>query len=333
MRSRFPKLTNFFSFFSKECIFCDKKSASIACSFPDCKFRYHLICGFREFCLFEFENLFLSKCHNHHGITHEFAHTKDEECRICFQPMGSYNPITSILPTCCKRGFIHRDCLIEYANSAGYYFKCILCSSADFRNEAKKIGVFVPDRDANWELESGAYSEIYFKHKFCDVTMCLCPFGRKYTNSGKWIIFKCIHCAATGTHKACFENIDIKKGFECFQCRKIIYKSNLDTSAVNLDETLDIQAITTSSIFSEKLQALREAFETFKMNKTIAEQYDYDVSEDDNESSIPELEKNVVEDSDQEEDNPIFIQRKKRIDERNMRSFMLSRFMNDTQDK
>lgn len=242
--------------------------------------------------------------------------------------MGLYNPITSILPKCCKLGFIHRDCLIVYAKSAGYYFKCILCSSSDFRVEAKKRGVFVPDRDANWELETGAYSEIYFKHKFCDVSNCLCPFGRKFNQSGKWKIFKCLHCAATGSHKACFENIDIKKGFECFQCRKIIYNSNLDTTVVNLDEALEIQQTNNmSSIFSEKLESLREAFVTYTMNKTVAEQYDYD--EDVSESSIPELEKNVIEDSDQEEDNRFLIQTRKQIDESNLRNFILSRFMND----
>lgn len=246
--------------------------------------------------------------------------------------MGEYNPITSILPKCCKRGFIHRHCLIEYANSSGYYFKCVLCSSPDFRNEVRKRGVFVPDRDAHWELEKGAYSEIYFNHKFCDVTTCLCPFGRKFNDTGKWKIFKCIHCAGTGTHKACFDIIDRKKGFECFQCRKIIYKSNLDISVVNLDETLDIHQVDRKSlIFPEKLQALREAFEIFKSNKTVAEDYDYDFTEDVSESSVPELEKNIVEDSDQEEENPILIQLNKKIDEKNMRCYMLSRFMKDNQ--
>lgn len=288
-----------------------------------------MICGFKNSCLFEFEKEFPSKCPRHHGIVDEYAHTEDTECYVCFQPMGPYNPVTSILPKCCKIGFIHRNCLMEYAYSAGYYLKCLLCKNPEFRNEVRRRGVFVPDRDAKWELEKGAFAEIYFTHTFCDITNCACPFGREFVDTKKWKFFKCIHCGATGTHKACFEMIDIKKGFECFQCRRIVYKNNLETTVVNLDETFDVcEENNENSIFSEKLRSLREAFQLFiSTNPTVAEAYDD--TEAVSESSVPELEKNVVEDSEEEETNPIYIQRKKTIDEQNMRSYMLSRFMKD----
>lgn len=245
--------------------------------------------------------------------------------------MGPYNPVKSILPKCCKLGFIHRNCLMEYAESAGYYLKCILCRSTEFRSEVRKRGVFVPDRDAQWELEKGAFSEIYFSQKFCDITNCACPFGRKYVDTGKWKIFKCIHCGATGTHKACFEMLDMEKGFECFQCRKIVYKNNLEMSMVTLDETLDVRK-QHNDIFTEKLQALRETFKAFILkNPAVAEAYIMLNDTDDiDELSIPELERNVFELADDEKKEPSVPFRKKRkIELENMRSYVLSRFLNN----
>ncbi|VDD75044.1 unnamed protein product [Mesocestoides corti] len=61
---------------------------------------------------------------------------------------------------CCRPAWMHRDCAAGYARSAGlHHVKCPLCFNRDtFISTLLKFGVWVPDRDASWELEPGAFA-------------------------------------------------------------------------------------------------------------------------------------------------------------------------------
>nr|CDS23273.1 G2:M phase specific E3 ubiquitin protein ligase [Echinococcus granulosus] len=59
---------------------------------------------------------------------------------------------------CCRIAWMHRECVAAYACSAGlHHVKCPICFDRDvFIPTIIDFGVWVPDRDASWELESGS---------------------------------------------------------------------------------------------------------------------------------------------------------------------------------
>ncbi|VDL60842.1 unnamed protein product [Hymenolepis diminuta] len=56
---------------------------------------------------------------------------------------------------CCRPAWMHRDCIAGYGRSAGlHHLKCPFCSDTKtFIPTVVRYGVWVPDRDASWELE------------------------------------------------------------------------------------------------------------------------------------------------------------------------------------
>lgn len=77
-------------------------------------------------------------------------HTAKEMCTICYEPMGSFHQVNSVLSPCCKAYWFHKRCLMEFAKNAGYFFKCPMCNNEEtFRNAVKLRGIFVPDRYAD----------------------------------------------------------------------------------------------------------------------------------------------------------------------------------------
>ncbi|KAF0043779.1 hypothetical protein F2P81_002937 [Scophthalmus maximus] len=56
--------------------------------------------------------------------------------------------------------------------------KCTLCSNKEnFQEEMLRMGIFIPERDASWELEENAYSELLEVYERCDALVCLCSDG------------------------------------------------------------------------------------------------------------------------------------------------------------
>ncbi|KAL6081007.1 hypothetical protein STEG23_029112 [Scotinomys teguina] len=72
------------------------------------------------------------------------------------------------------------DCNQKYAHtSAKHFFKCPQCNNREeFPREMLRMGVHIPDRDAAWELEPGAFSELYQRYQHCDAPICLYEQGR-----------------------------------------------------------------------------------------------------------------------------------------------------------
>jgi G2/M phase-specific E3 ubiquitin-protein ligase len=134
---------------SEKCCYCDNKSANLECAQPNCEQKFHLVCGFKNKCHFDFVE-FVAYCDQHTQIEHDKekveAFDATDFCYTCFDEIGEYHPVTCVLPKCCQLGWSHRECLRKFANNAGYKFRCTLCTDTIFRQQARRDGIFVPDR-------------------------------------------------------------------------------------------------------------------------------------------------------------------------------------------
>ena len=99
------------------------------------------------------------------------------------------------------------------ASAAGSdHTKCPLCNSREaFQQEMLRCGIYIPDKDAEWELEEGAFQvglnkkmwcegtlqDLYTRHSTCDAPSCTCPHGRGHQEAEtEWELVLCELCAA-----------------------------------------------------------------------------------------------------------------------------------------
>lgn len=205
---------------SAKCFYCGEKSATITCKRRSCKRNFHSICGFQHNCLFQFSEQFDSYCHTHHGIKDKSIEGHDK-CMICWELMGDYHPITSI-PSCCRSGWFHAICIRKAAIFSGYMFSCPLCGHRkdEFLAAVRNRGIYVPMRDAAWELSQNAYGSLLFQYRSCDAKKCFCPNGRDFAvkrSRSKWFLLKCIYCGSKGIHFGCSSH-DLQDEFKCTEC-------------------------------------------------------------------------------------------------------------------
>lgn len=134
-------------------------------------------------------------------------------CVICYEAVDGYPTVNTFWPPCCARdAWFHRSCLQRMALSAGmHYLKCPLCNDKDnFYQAVVTQGYYVPDRDAAWELEQNAFSEIYEREVPCSAADCKCPMGRSHdADNGAWCIKLCLLCGSSGVHNACTDNAHV----------------------------------------------------------------------------------------------------------------------------
>ncbi|XP_055321593.1 PHD finger protein 7-like [Sitodiplosis mosellana] len=204
-----------------KCYYCKKKCATVRCKNKKCPRYFHVKCGTENNCLFQFGGD--SYCHCHVDIKEKNTiHGDYWSCQICKEPMGPYNPITSI-PSCCNQGFFHRTCIQKHARAAGYLTKCPCCGNGfdtdnnEYRQFLAQRGIFCPDKDADWELSQDAYHSLLYVHNQCDARNCLCPNGRKHSARGEWRLHKCRYCGEKGIHNGC-RPTDTNNDFICNDC-------------------------------------------------------------------------------------------------------------------
>uniref|UniRef100_A0A8C9PZU7 PHD finger protein 7 n=1 Tax=Spermophilus dauricus TaxID=99837 RepID=A0A8C9PZU7_SPEDA len=109
----------------------------------------------------------------------------------------------------------------KYAHtSAKHFFKCPQCNNREeFPQEMLRMGIHIPDRDAAWELEPGAFSELYQRYQHCDAPICLYEQGRdSFQDEGKWRLILCATCGSHGTHRDCSSLRSNSKKWECDEC-------------------------------------------------------------------------------------------------------------------
>ncbi|XP_031447643.1 PHD finger protein 7-like isoform X2 [Phasianus colchicus] len=151
----------------------------------------------------------------------EAAATGTAQCAICLEAVEgcpSYN--TLICPSCTSAQF-HRHCIQGQAlRAALHHFRCPLCQDMQaFQAEMFRLGIKIPDRDAAWEVEEGAFHDLYQRHSSCDTSLCLCPIGWDYSeNTGPWRMLLCSSCGSCGTHQHCSAIAEDAESWECSGC-------------------------------------------------------------------------------------------------------------------
>ncbi|KAM9554535.1 G2/M phase-specific E3 ubiquitin-protein ligase isoform 2-T4 [Guaruba guarouba] len=212
------------------CNICRKKGASIGCVAPKCKRSYHFPCGTQKECIFQFMEDFRSYCWEHKPVqkfpVKESGGTS--QCTICLDLVEQLPIYTVLKSPCCKNAWFHRECLQYQALSAGiFFFRCTVCNNKDkFQKEMLRMGIYIPERDASWELEENAYEDLLQCYQHCDIRRCLCRKGRDYSKpDSKWEIKRCQCCGSRGTHLACSSMKSWEQNWECVECRNILVKS------------------------------------------------------------------------------------------------------------
>ncbi|XP_043914562.1 G2/M phase-specific E3 ubiquitin-protein ligase-like [Protopterus annectens] len=245
------------------CYICKKKGASIGCSIKSCRRSFHYPCGTENQCVFQFFEQYASFCGEHRPVQLVRSKRKHTVCAVCLDaviPKACYDVIKS---PCCKHTWFHRHCLQKHALSAGlFFFKCAICNSKDtFQQEMLRVGIHIPERDASWELEENAFSELLQRHQYCDAEECLCEMGRKFCQSkSKWDIVRCYYCGSRGTHVTCSALGSTRRRWTCPECHAILKRrADIASSSTGIvperkpgegDNDIDIQHISTASSLS-----------------------------------------------------------------------------------
>lgn len=204
------------------CFYCRKGSATAWCCDRRCRRFFHVACGMKNNCLFKFRGEFVSFCDRHHDIDNSghYIHNQYDECFICWEPIGEYNPLTSI-PSCCNQGWFHRNCMKQAALVSALELHCPLCGydKRGYRKLARDHGIFVPHQDAAWErsvFHVVVYDEFLGSHYRCDLD-CVCPRGR-YFDYGPWKLVICIYCGGFGAHWKCLPVPERTDDYICHTC-------------------------------------------------------------------------------------------------------------------
>ncbi|KAH8341059.1 hypothetical protein KR067_004397 [Drosophila pandora] len=225
----------------RKCEYCSKMGANVSCH--KCGDLFHMPCAVTNRCTIEFCGNFISYCDTCRPLDDYKAQIlknppKKQSCVICFETIHSCYLHCVSYGDCCRLGFAHMMCMRKYAMSSGYYLRCPWCRNSKFRDLIRLQSIFVPDRDAAWELEPNAYRDLHRSVFRCDQEECICPKGRQFTNK-TWSILMCKFCTVSGVHSKCLVGTqgvdkisDIPKDFKCTICVQIINSraENLETS-------------------------------------------------------------------------------------------------------
>ncbi|XP_029847529.2 G2/M phase-specific E3 ubiquitin-protein ligase isoform X2 [Ixodes scapularis] len=213
-----------------KCCYCNKFKATVACCLKMCEKKFHVGCGIANDCLLQFYGDFRAYCPDHRPNQHMTPkETGPASCLICACELVPQPSPRVLLTPCCKNSF-HKACLQAQAMSAGsHLFKCSVCNNKEaFQKEMLDYGISIPERDASWERQQGAYQELLYRYQRCDAVRCRCPMGREISLDGcsDWEVIPCSTCGSQGIHKACgnlsrapVQNANL---WICVQCRKVL---------------------------------------------------------------------------------------------------------------
>lgn len=267
------------------CRFCKKAGATISCKARGCKASFHFPCGSKAGCLYQFTGNYTSYCPQHKGsqaATHP-SPSPDLDCVVCFEPVVKKCTEAGRL-ACpgCGRNF-HSTCLQRMALASGSRcFKCPHCNNSDtFLAGMRMAGVYVPDKDADWEGKENSsfynYEDLYRQSKTCSNSVCLAGTRDEHKLGTKWEIILCDFCGLNGVHIEC-EGLDIHKpDFSCVDCKEPLDKLarqdwvtclayNVDNSVVKLGRLPDN---TPSIVIKVDFKGKKEVFSRIssKVNK------------------------------------------------------------------
>ncbi|KAM9777959.1 G2/M phase-specific E3 ubiquitin-protein ligase [Neosynchiropus ocellatus] len=192
-----------------KCVVCKEKGASVGCNIKSCRKTVHFPCGRSNKFLFQFTGLFPSFCPDH-SPTQTLSITSDlslpQTCSVCLDSLDPVLSYSVLKCPSCHASWFHRDCVQHQALSAGlFFFKCTLCNNKEeYQEEMLRMGIYIPERDASWESEANAYSELLEVYSNCDAETCVCSKGRSHSAKSGWFhVIRCLLCGSTGTHRKC----------------------------------------------------------------------------------------------------------------------------------
>ncbi|KAM9708988.1 G2/M phase-specific E3 ubiquitin-protein ligase [Menidia menidia] len=208
------------------CFGCKKKGACVGCNVRSCRRMVHFPCGRKQMFISQFTGLFPSYCRDHspsQSICVASDISLPQSCSICLdsiEPLLSYSVLKC--PSC-HTSWFHRDCVQRQAHSAGlFFFRCTLCNNKEnFQEEMIRMGIYIPERDASWELEANAYSDLLEVYNYCDSVTCLCESGRAHSAKSGWFeVIRCRLCGSKGTHRKCCGLKLDTRDWACGDCTK-----------------------------------------------------------------------------------------------------------------
>ncbi|XP_075883846.1 G2/M phase-specific E3 ubiquitin-protein ligase [Nelusetta ayraudi] len=208
------------------CSHCKKKGACVGCCVKSCRKKIHFACSRGERFLCQFTGLFPSYCCDH-SPTQSMSVSSElslpQSCSICLDSIEPLLCYSVLKCPSCHASWFHRECVQRQAHSAGlFFFRCTLCNNKEnFQEEMLRMGIYIPERDASWELEPNAYSELLEVYRNCDAVTCLCNQGRSHAPKTGWFrILRCCLCGSKGTHRKCSGLKSNTRDWACSDCKK-----------------------------------------------------------------------------------------------------------------
>ncbi|XP_014087142.3 uncharacterized protein [Bactrocera oleae] len=217
------------------CCYCGEVMANIGCCENRCRVNFHMICGIENGAMNQFIHSFRSFCHRHVRKVN-FRPKKDDECCICFEKIFNkstrFSAVNMIRAPCCRNGWFHKFCLQQFAKNSGYFFKCPLCNdNNNFKRNMSLSGIFVQEKDAEWEMVPNAYAELLERPSVCVAETCHNTKGRTQSQTSNPFLY-CVTCGSVAMHLHCTSQQS--HTFECDNCKSIL-------RADSVRETMDDQ--------------------------------------------------------------------------------------------
>ncbi|XP_028846785.1 G2/M phase-specific E3 ubiquitin-protein ligase [Denticeps clupeoides] len=212
-----------------KCCGCRKSGASVGCSVKSCRKMVHMPCGLEMRFIFQFSGLFPSFCAEHQPTqTVSVSPSPPLTCSVCLDPIQPVLSFSVLKCPACYSSWFHRDCVQAQAHSAArFFFKCTICNNQEqFQEEMIRMGVYIPERDASWELEENAYEDLLQVYQHCDAVVCQSHRGRKHSaQSGNFQIIRCVLCGSHGTHRKCSSLNVAENNWVCWDCKSAVEQS------------------------------------------------------------------------------------------------------------
>ncbi|XP_034531534.1 G2/M phase-specific E3 ubiquitin-protein ligase isoform X2 [Notolabrus celidotus] len=191
------------------CGCCKKKGACVGCNVRSCRKMIHFPCGRKHGFISQFSAQFPSFCPDH-SPSQSMCVSSDlslpQSCSVCLDSIEPVLGYSVLKCPSCHASWFHRDCVQRQAHSAGlFFFRCTLCNNKEkFQEEMLRMGIYIPERDASWELEENAFSELLEVYRQCDALTCVCNNGRTHSAKTGWFeVIRCRLCGSGGTHRKC----------------------------------------------------------------------------------------------------------------------------------
>ncbi|XP_011618350.2 G2/M phase-specific E3 ubiquitin-protein ligase isoform X1 [Takifugu rubripes] len=208
------------------CCWCKMKGACVGCYIKSCRKTVHFPCSRKLQFISQFTGLFPSYCPDHRpaqtlSVSSDLS--LPQTCSICLDVIEPILGYAILKCPSCHGSWFHRDCVQRQAHSAGlFFFRCTLCNNKEnFQAEMLRMGIFIPERDASWELEANAYSELLEVYAHCDADVCLCRDGRTHSaKTGSFKVVRCRLCGSRGTHRKCSRLKAGNRDWACGDCTK-----------------------------------------------------------------------------------------------------------------